>query len=508
MTNENTNSDPKVANLDVFRESKSLGREAWERLIRNRAAVAGMIIIGFFLLVAIFAPVIAPANPLKINDGKSYLPPPWFKGQTAKVGEQEHFLGTDTLGRDVLSRTIYGARVSMVVAVIPTLIILIIGTTVGMISGYVGGRTDNVLMRITDVIYAFPDLLFFIIVMVALRDSPLGQMFNGMLLLFVAFAIVNWVSAARLTRGQALSLKNKEFVEASRSIGVKDSRIMTRHILPNSLSPLIVYSALLIPGLDHHGSHPGLPGHRPAAGNRSERHLHHQLGCVDAGGPDGDQHAAVDPVRSGVVHRTDRAFVHLPRRRPARRARPAHARHPVTTCPKSRHEIGFRLMSLNPVFYMERLMARNRFIWQTIVAFTILFGLAACQPPVTETPSLPESTPTPIVVSDTPAAETRSLTICLGAEPNTLYPLGEPNAAAKGVLAAIYDGPIDSNSYGYQPVILKKLPSIADGDAVLAPVDVSKGTLVLDVNGNVVALDKDIQVFPSGCTSSNCAVKL
>ena len=249
MTNENKISDPKVANLDVFRESKSLGREAWERLIRNRAAVAGMILIGFFLLVAIFAPFIAPENPLKINDGKGYLPPPWFKGQTAKVGEWKHLLGTDTLGRDVLSRTIYGARVSMVVAVIPTLIILLIGTTVGMLAGYVGGRTDNTLMRITDVIYAFPDLLFFIIVMVALRDSPIGRAFNGMLLLFVAFAIVNWVGAARLTRGQALSLKNKEFVEASRSIGVKDSRIMTRHILPNSLSPLIVYSALLIPGL-------------------------------------------------------------------------------------------------------------------------------------------------------------------------------------------------------------------------------------------------------------------
>jgi oligopeptide transport system permease protein len=249
MTNENTISDPKVANLDVFRESKSLGREAWERLIRNRAAVAGMILIGFFLFVAIFAPFIAPENPLKINDGKGYLPPPWFKGQTDKVGEWKHLLGTDTLGRDVLSRTIYGARVSMVVAVIPTLIILLIGTTVGMLAGYVGGRTDNTLMRITDVIYAFPVLLFFIIVMVALRDSPIGRAFNGMLLLFVAFAIVNWVGAARLTRGQALSLKNKEFIEASRSIGVKDSRIMTRHILPNSLSPLIVYSALLIPGL-------------------------------------------------------------------------------------------------------------------------------------------------------------------------------------------------------------------------------------------------------------------
>jgi oligopeptide transport system permease protein len=249
MAAETIKSDPKVANLDVFRESKSLGREAWERLIRNRMAVVGMFIITFFLIVAIFAPYIAPANPLKINDGKGFLPPPWFKGQTNKVGEWDHLLGTDTLGRDVLSRTLYGARVSMVVAVIPTIIILLIGTTIGMIAGYGGGRTDNLLMRLTDVVYAFPDLLFFIIVMVALRDSPLGQAFNGLLLLFVALAIVNWVGAARITRGQALSLKNKEFVEASRSIGVKDSRIMTHHILPNSLGPLIVFTALLVPNL-------------------------------------------------------------------------------------------------------------------------------------------------------------------------------------------------------------------------------------------------------------------
>jgi len=249
MANEKTMSDPKVANLDVFRESKSLWREAWDRLIRNRAAVAGMIIITFFTLVAIFAPYIAPASPLKINDGKGFLPPPWFKGQTNKVGEWDHLLGTDTLGRDTLSRTIYGTRVSMVVAIIPTVIILLMGTVIGMFSGYAGGRTDNFLMRITDVVYAFPDLLFFIIVMVAMRDTPLGRAFNGLLLLFIALAIVNWVGVARLTRGQALSLKNKEFVEASRMIGVKDSRIMTKHILPNSLSPLIVTTAFLIPGL-------------------------------------------------------------------------------------------------------------------------------------------------------------------------------------------------------------------------------------------------------------------
>jgi len=153
------------------------------------------------------------------------------------------------LGRDVLSRTIYGARVSMVVGFLPTAIILLVGTTVGMISGYIGGRTDNLLMRLTDVIYAFPDLLFFIIVMVALRDTFIGQLMNGLVLLFAALAIVNWVGVARLVRGQVLSLKQKEFVEAARCIGVKDIRIMFRHILPNSLGPLIVSAAFQIPGL-------------------------------------------------------------------------------------------------------------------------------------------------------------------------------------------------------------------------------------------------------------------
>jgi len=155
---------------------------------------------------------------------------------------------------------------------------------------------------------------------------------------------------------------------------------------------------------------------------------------------------------------------------------------------------------------MESPINLQRYARHLIIAAFLLFVLAACQPSVTETPSIPEATPTPIVVSDTPVPQPRSLTVCLGAEPNTLYPLGEPNAAAKEVLAAIYDGPIDSNSYEYQPVILKKLPAIADGDAVLAPVDVTKGILVVDSTGNVVALDKGIMVFPSGCTSTGCAV--
>jgi oligopeptide transport system permease protein len=118
-----------------------------------------------------------------------------------------------------------------------------------MISAYTGGQLDNILMRITDVIYAFPDLLFFIIVMVALRESFIGQLMNGLVLLFAALAIVNWVGVARLVRGQVLSLKQKEFIEAARCIGVKDARIMFRHLLPNSLGPLIVSAAFQIPGL-------------------------------------------------------------------------------------------------------------------------------------------------------------------------------------------------------------------------------------------------------------------
>ncbi len=198
-----TTQTSKIAQLDVFRPSRSLGAEAWSRLIKNKAAVLGMILISAFVLISIFANYLAPQDPLHINKGLRFLPPPWYKGQTNNVADSRFFLGTDSIGRDVFSRLIYGSRVSIVVGLIPTLIILVFGTTVGMISGYLGGRWDNLLMRLTDVIYAFPDLLFFIIVMVALRDSFLGQLMNGLFLLFAALAIVNWVGVARLVRGTA-----------------------------------------------------------------------------------------------------------------------------------------------------------------------------------------------------------------------------------------------------------------------------------------------------------------
>jgi len=239
---------PISAKLNV--KSKSPWQEAWERFLKNKASLVGMIIVILFLLLTAGASLVAPHSPLQLNSGKGFLPPAWVeKSANGKTGDSEFALGTDTLGRDVLSRVIYGSRVSMIVGFVPTIIIILVGSLVGMIAGYYGGNWDNFLMRITDIMYGFPDLLFFIIVLVALRDSWLGQLMNGLFLLFFALAIVNWVGVARLVRGQVLSLKEKEFIEAARSIGVKDSRIMFRHLLPNVLGPLIVLTAFQIPQL-------------------------------------------------------------------------------------------------------------------------------------------------------------------------------------------------------------------------------------------------------------------
>lgn len=238
-----------IADLQMQAPSRSLWTEAWLRLFRNKASVAGLIIILFFLMMGLFAPYVAPQNPLEFHSGQDFLPPSWVALHGSKVGVPEFILGTDTLGRDVLSRVIYGARVSMLVGFLPTIIILVVGVSIGMLAGYYGGSLDNFLMRLTDIMYGFPDLLFFIIAIVALRDTWLGNLMNGLALLFVALAIVNWVGVARIVRGQILSLKEKEFIEAARSIGAKDFRIMFRHLLPNALGPIIVVSAFTIPNM-------------------------------------------------------------------------------------------------------------------------------------------------------------------------------------------------------------------------------------------------------------------
>jgi oligopeptide transport system permease protein len=173
------------------------------------------------VLVAIFADVISPYDPNQLFPGTSYGKP-----------NAVHWLGTDDVGRDVLSRLVHGARVSLSVAIFVQVLILLIGVTIGGIAGYVGGRADNWLMRFTDVFYAFPDLLFVIIITAAIGAS----IFN----IFLAIGLVNWTDLARLVRGQLLGLRERDFVTAARALGVPGRRIVLQHLLPNAAGPIII----------------------------------------------------------------------------------------------------------------------------------------------------------------------------------------------------------------------------------------------------------------------------
>ena len=229
----------------LARKQRSLWGDALYRLRRNKAAMLGLVIIAVAALTAIFAPLIAPYDPI-VQHTSTANSDPIFAG--TKYVNSDYLLGSDQLGRDILSRLIWSARISMVVGVVPTALVFVIGASLGMLAAFYGGWVDNLLMRFTDVIYAFPDLLFLIIIMATLRNTGLGDIMGGLVLMFGALAIVNWVGLARLVRGQVLSLKEKEFVEAARAIGVPTRRIMIRHLFPNALAPVIVALAFSIPG--------------------------------------------------------------------------------------------------------------------------------------------------------------------------------------------------------------------------------------------------------------------
>lgn len=206
----------------------SLWRDAFRRLLRNRLAVAGGLVVIALCLLAIFASVLAPfpytkTNFEHLNEGPSRAYP----------------LGTDQLGRDLLSRMIYGARVSMLVGLGAQVIVVSIGVPLGALSGYLGGRVDLYLMRLVDVMYAFPNLLFVILVM-----SMLGA---GLTNIFIAIGLTGWVGIARQTRAQVLAIKEKEFVEAARALGGGFGRLLARHVLPNALTPIVVAVSFGIP---------------------------------------------------------------------------------------------------------------------------------------------------------------------------------------------------------------------------------------------------------------------
>jgi oligopeptide transport system permease protein len=225
------------------RKSAGLWSDAWGRLKKNKLALVGLGMVILLLFVGIFGPYLAP-YPYDAQDLKAVFAggggplPPLSPG---------HILGTDQLGRDLLSRLLDGARISVSVAFVVQIVIISIGVPVGALAGWFGGRIDNFLMRFTDVIYAFPDLLFIILLSVAFRETVVGQAMDGLLLVMVAIAITSWVTVARLVRGQLLSLKEMEFVEAARAVGVRDRKVVMSHLLPNAMGPIIVAITLGIP---------------------------------------------------------------------------------------------------------------------------------------------------------------------------------------------------------------------------------------------------------------------
>lgn len=257
-----------AAGATVIRRRENLWADAFHRLIRNRAAVIGGVTLLLLLFVYIFAGVIAvKPYDVQVRTDNNAMPQwlvsvfPMVKGY-ARINNA-YPLGADDLGRDLFSRIVYGTRVSLTVALVGPLISLLIGMAFGCISGYFGGRVDNLMMRFVDVMYAFPALLLIILMMAFFRSSfakagepgTLKYMMNaldtqagGMLFIFIGIGMTAWMGMARLARAQVLSLREKEFVEAASALGASDVRIMFRHILPNIIGPLIVSETLMIPG--------------------------------------------------------------------------------------------------------------------------------------------------------------------------------------------------------------------------------------------------------------------
>jgi oligopeptide transport system permease protein len=232
------------------RPARGLWRDAWGRFRRNRLAVAGLAYVLFLVPLAAFAPAVAPHSPVQsdIRRAGAYRQAAWRDDPNPqRTGSWDYPLGTDSIGRDVLSRLVYGTRVSLVVGLIPMVVILLIGVPVGLAAGYAGGRVDTALMRLADVVYGFPALLFFLIMQVSLRDTPVGTLLNGLVLLFVTLSIASWTGVARLVRGATLVLKQQEFVVAARAGGAGSGRVIHRHVLPNALGPIVVAGAFTVP---------------------------------------------------------------------------------------------------------------------------------------------------------------------------------------------------------------------------------------------------------------------
>ena len=211
-------------------QGSSLWLDAWIKLGKNRLALSGLVILLFLIIISLLTPWIAPY---------SYEEQNLMLGATAPSAV--HWLGTDIFGRDMLTRIMYGGRVSLMVGFIATAVALVIGILWGAVAGFVGGRLDAVMMRIVDIMYALPFMIFIVLLMVVFG--------RNILLLFVAIGAVEWLTMARIVRGQVMTLRKQEFVEAAYSMGLSKWAIIRRHIIPNTLGPVIVYTTLTIPSV-------------------------------------------------------------------------------------------------------------------------------------------------------------------------------------------------------------------------------------------------------------------
>jgi oligopeptide transport system permease protein len=238
----------------------SLWRDAWKRLLKNRLAVFGLVMLTFIALFVIFGPLVLywttgiTADEIPANGDliKSFPP------------SRLHWMGTDEAGRDLFARVLQGGRISLMVGIISTIVSLVVGVSYGAIAGFLGGRIDNVMMRIVDMIYAIPYILIVIVLLSVFggQNTPawikyLSETIGGsgnqglsqIFLLFFALGLVSWLTMARVVRGQVLSLKNQEFVMAARATGVSTFGIIFRHLVPNTLGPVIVYATLTVPSV-------------------------------------------------------------------------------------------------------------------------------------------------------------------------------------------------------------------------------------------------------------------
>ncbi|RZO17971.1 MAG: ABC transporter permease [SAR86 cluster bacterium] len=209
-------------------DNSSLWNDAYRRLIQNKAAMIGGLILILLIFCAILAPLIAPYSYSYQDLNLGASKPSW-----------DHLLGTDVMGRDLLSRILYGARISLMVGFVATGVALVIGVSWGIIAGYFGGRVDSIMMRIVDVLYGLPFIIFIILLMVIFG--------RNLWLLFGAIGAVEWLTMARIVRGQVIGLKNQEFVLAAQAMGVSNMSMFRKHLFPNILGPIAVYATLTIP---------------------------------------------------------------------------------------------------------------------------------------------------------------------------------------------------------------------------------------------------------------------